>query len=139
MPAILPDAGVHAPPVTRCRLVATVRLVTSTPRPNARQAAFLVERIEDVYPGVRPERIIEWSIDVCRALRSEGRHSAVDLDHLEAMVRRDARPGAHDDDTLEEWVQHLFSGSGPPRPTFEQAEAILQIVRDSGFCRLDDS
>lgn len=115
--------------------VTTVAGVTTTPRPNARQAAFLVERIEAVYPGVRPERIVEWSVELCRAMRDEGHHHATDVDHLEALVASDAPAGTHHDEyTLEQWVQHLFSGGGRPRPTFEQAEAILQIVRDAGFC-----
>ena len=109
--------------------------VPTTPRPNARQAAFLVDRIDDVYPGVRPERIVDWSVDICRAIRNGERPRASDVEHLEAALASSAAPGTPDEVTLEQWVQHLFSGSGRPKPTFEQAEAIVQIVRAAGFCR----
>lgn len=111
--------------------------IRKTPRPNAIQAAYLVERIEAIYPEVSPRHIVDWCVSVCRAMRDEGRTSSSDVDALESRVS-DARPaGVPTGYTIETWVQKMFSGGTRPNPTLEQAEGILQTIRESGFCPIE--
>lgn len=82
-----------------------------TPRPTSAQSAVLERRIGAIYPGMPDGKATDWSVSSCMDMRSgEG---------AEYVLRN---------------VRLRFAGGTRPDPTPDQAEQIVGVILDVGFC-----
>ncbi len=88
-----------------------VTAAPTTPRPDAATGASIESQVAAIYPGVPAGKSADWAVSLCRDILAAD--PAVDL------VERTARQ---------------FEGGDRPALTIEQATAILDAVRNAGFC-----
>lgn len=85
--------------------------VSTTPRPDDATAADLEAQIAAIYPGVPKGKAADWSVAICRDI----------LD-------------GKDEATVSANTASRFAGGSRPNPSVEQAAAIVEVVKSSGFC-----